>query len=730
MELLIIGSGCLLGYVLNQNGKQKDVGNPNVLISPNNVPSGPLIYDSNRVEQVDQYDRNLAAKKHAEKVKQLFPLDYNRPVNIFGNDNASDYPARYVTDNNVFATQGSAGHQFQKNVATSIATDINTMSFDPQTGQSFALSENENISKTPMFRSATFQLPGQNSFNEMGSDISLLSGRALDMSHANMNPMFGKMIKQPSASNNNSQVLLEKFTGMPSTDDQGTYFPLKMEVLNPPPQNPENPRKANIDQLSDTVSRAQAVVGKSQEYITPTRSFRDLPFKKDVYALPPNIDQTRSVVNPKLSYTAQIVPGQKGSTRPTLPNVSANPYDLTTDVNPNTFVPNKSTKTSASRQTYPVVRNVRATQETDITYFTPPNRLIKPTDIGVMSDPYLNQLNDSVTAKMEAFTPDLGIARGQVERAKNTGLFIMKEPEKGFQQKYTGQPFKNMGPTLRSVDAPNITVKDVTARNTTGAINPSNFTKDNTGYKKVRFDLLATNKSINAKNTYVGQPHKDSGNGIRKQTFDDFTTTKEINQFSHSGFAKGEVPAHMSYEANFETYTNNEIVNEHLGFATGQVMRQTSDGGIIEYTMPKVHAENYLTNPSSIVPKEIDRDQFYEGLDVDVPNVEFGNHYNGGKIGNGEDGKRKSTMRSKQELVVPGRFNPAKNNETPEQLLTCETNLKSQNTTEDRPLVNRTQPTDVVTPRMLVTIKNSNQEALNPRMDPEIKITSDLFPFV
>ncbi|RKO93890.1 hypothetical protein BDK51DRAFT_25875 [Blyttiomyces helicus] len=687
-------SGCLLGYILNQKGKQKDVGNPKVLISPNNVPSGPLIYDSNRVEQVDEYDRNLAAKKHAEKVKQLFPLDYNRAVNIFGNDNASDYPARYVSDNNLYAAQGSAGHQFQKNVATSFATDINTMSFDPQTGQSFALSENESISKSPMFRSATFQLPGQNSFNELGSDISLLTGRALDMTHANMNPMFGKMTKQPSASNNNSQVLLEKFTGMPSTDDQGTYYPLKMEVLNPPPQNPENPRKANIDQLSDSVSRAQAIVGQSQEYITPTRSFRDLPFQEDIYALPPNIDQTRSVVNQKLSYTAPVVPGQKGSTRATIPNVSANPYDLTTDINPNTFVPNKSTKRSAVHRSYPVVRNVLATQETDITYFAPPNRQIKPTDIGAMSNPDLNQLNDTVTSKMDAFTPNLGIARGPVERGKNTGVFFMKEPEKGFKQKYTGQAFKNMGPTLRSVDVRNTTIKDVNAKNTTGAINTSIFTKNNAENKKVRFDILPTNKSINAKNTYVGQPHKDSGNGIRNQTFDDFTTTKEINQFSHSGFAKGEVPAHMSYEANFEQYTNNEIQNDHLGFTTGQVMRQTSDGGSIKYVMPKVHAENYLTNPSSMVPKDIDRDQFYEGLDVDVPKLQFGNHFNGGKIGNGEVGKRKSTLRSKQELVVPGRFNPTKNNETPEHLLTCETNLKSDITTEDRPLVNRTQPTE------------------------------------
>ena len=72
-------------------------------------------------------------------------------------------------------------------------------------------------------------------------------------------------------------------------------------------------------------------------------------------------------------------------------------------------------------------------------------------------------------------------------------LAKMKDPEKGFEQDYTGGPRQNVGSRIRNVSAPDVTLRDVAAENSTGAVNPTGR-KDNNAWKKAKLDLATTNK--------------------------------------------------------------------------------------------------------------------------------------------------------------------------------------------------------------------------------------------
>lgn len=307
---------CALGYQLNKDGKQNRSFNRNIIVSPNRIPSGSVIYDSNRVAEVDNYMRNVAAAKHADKVRQMFPLDYDKPINIYPNDLQSDNPATLLD----LGGLGAAGDNFQKNVAQAASTNINVAAYNPQTGRPLETTV-ANVDASPMFRPAAFQ----QRISEFGAPVSLLTGLPLDVTHANMNPMFGKMVRQPGVSNENTQVLLERYTGVPSSEDQGTYG-VKREVLNPLPSNPENPQKANIQQVADLYQRAAWSIKPSHDYQTPVKAFRDMPMKSDVRIMPLSIDQMRGALHKQVTYSGVMIPGQKGSTRPMMPNMRKNPW--------------------------------------------------------------------------------------------------------------------------------------------------------------------------------------------------------------------------------------------------------------------------------------------------------------------------------------------------------------------------------------------------------------------
>jgi hypothetical protein len=740
-ELLIIGSGCVLGYLLNKNGKQNRNSNKTVIISPNRLPSGPLIYDSNRVKQVDEYVRDLAAKKHADKVKQMFPYDYDQPVNIFPDDGNSGQPV-HLLDLQGHDFSDAASKSFQKNQATAIATNVNTAAFNPSSGNVFMSNVTPtNINNSPMFRdfqatgatgttdptTPQFQLAAADSYSEFSAPISLLTGKPLDMTHANMQPMFGSMVKQPSVSNENSQVLLERFSGVPSSDNQGTYSQ-KREVVNPLPSNPENLQTASIGQLSDLMSRAQFGVKPTNDYMSPVKAFRDMPTKELPRVLPPTIDQIRGPNNPQVTYSGVMIPGQKGSNRGVLPSLRENRYDLLTETKGQDLVGNKAMFGATTMKVIPQVRNTNATSVTQVSYLAPPTDQRGIVDFSALAQTYKQQIDDTVTRQMESFTPSLGIAKGR-EKAPNTGVFMMRDPEKGFAQEYISQPFKNLGSAPRNVSSPNPTLRDTLVGKSTGSMNVSGK-KDNTAWKKTKVKLEPTSKSMNEKNPHIGQPKQSLGMGYRKQKFEQWSTLKEANQFSQSGNPKGLNVLPVDKNAKWELDTNKEVSVEHYGVATGPNAKPVSDGGMVIPDVEKLMVKDYYNNPTGM-SKERNRDDYIESVTPDAPRVEFGGYLAGAKMGNGEDGNRSGQVRLKQEMTVEGRTNVPLRREKLGDHLSAEANFKPEVITVPRDIVTRTQPSDIPNPHDIgVQMRTKNTEALNSRLDTSTKITNDLYPWI
>src|SRR5947209_7873694 len=196
MEFLIIGSGCVIGYLLNKNERQPRK-EKQTYVSPNNKPTGPLIYESHRVKEVDEYVRDLAAQKHVDKVKQMYPQDYKNPINIFPDDPAGENgsPANLISLGDMKATN-NAQNNFSLNMKNSLALNSNTAAFDPQSAVAVQQTTNTNIDTSPMFRANSFKAQTKTDMSERAGPISLLTGLPLDMNHANMQPFFGSAVKQ------------------------------------------------------------------------------------------------------------------------------------------------------------------------------------------------------------------------------------------------------------------------------------------------------------------------------------------------------------------------------------------------------------------------------------------------------------------------------------------------------------------------------------------------------
>lgn len=741
--MLIIGSTCVLGYLLNKNGKTNRKVDKSVIISPNNIPSGPLIYDSNRVKQVDEYVRDLAARKHSNKIKQLYPLDYNQPIQIFPDDHLDGEQAKisYLGD---FTYDDSTQKNFKNNQAASMVINKNVPAYDPESGNAFiqtGASFKDNINNTPMFRSPLFSnasetsgLDGSNgpaSFSTAGisSQTSPLTGLPLDMTHANMQPMFGGMVRQQGVDNENPLVRLELFTGQPSTIDQGTYRQ-KREIVNPMPNNPDNLQRANINQVGDIYARAQSGVKPSKEYVTPVKSFRDAPMdSSSLRILPLNIDATRGVGKEQITYSGQMIQGQMGSTRGMLPNIRDNKFSLLTETNTKDYVPSKGKITASPQVMIPQVRDTLATNVYKNEYTAPPTAGFKRTDIGNMSEMYKNQLESNVSRRLEPYEPGFGAAQGRL-KGPNTGVIIMNDPEKGFETEYIGLPSQgNVGTRKRNVEAPGYTLSDTLTDKSSGPLNNSGM-KNNTAWKKTNLDIVPTNKSMNEKNTHINQPHKNYGGGYKKVKFENFVTNKETNEFSQSGNPKNHIPAHMSYDALFQDDVDNTVEIEHYGPATSNIKGKMSDGGEIDVDMEKLMVKDYLNNPTGI-SQGVDRNNFEKGLTHDqTVKVEFGGYYHNGKMGNGEDGKRKGKMRMKKDGTVKGRMNVPLKRDNPNDGLAIEVNFKDDKEEYSRRVINKTQPSQVLTNRMPVLIKTRNVESLNPRLNTHTRITNDLYPWI
>ena len=720
MEMLIIGSACVLGHILNKDGKQSRAGKTNTVISPNRLPAGTVIYDSNRVADVDSYVRNLAAAKHAEKVRRMYPEDYDKPNNIFPNDLEGGRPTELMN------LAGGADYNFTKNVNKGLATNINVAAYNPSNGQPFATTA-LNVDSSPMFAPSSVTSLAPMS-PEFAGQISLLTGLPLDMTHANMNPMFGKTVKQAGVSNENSQVLLEKYTGMPSTDDQGTYV-TKREVLNPLPSNPDNLQRANIGQVSDLYQRASWSVKPSHEFKTPIKAFKDLPIKDSARMMPASIDDVRGVNRKQVTYSGVLIPGQKGSTRPMLPNMKPNPWTLTTETGFKDLLPGRSVYQGSSITVVPNVRNMNSTEVYEGSYLAPATSSRKVTDLQSMTDMYKNQMTNSSAKLQEPFSPGYGGAKGTA-RGPNTGVYMMRDPEKGFANERQGQPYQGGAPRMRNVGSPDVTLKDILSENKVGAINPNGL-KDNNAWKKQNVRLDVTNKAMNSNNLYRGLPGKNLGMGNRKHKIEQWTTNKETVQFTQNGNPKGLVPAHMSYDSVFEMDTNKEMDNDHVGIAKAPIMAKISDGGEIIPDEEKLMVSNYLPAPKG-TSQGRNRKAFIDGTELDYEKLEFGGHYNGVKVGNGEDAKRSGQVQVKEEMIVEGRMNAPMKHDNPNDVMEMEANLRPEKETVERQTIQRVQPVADILERNPILTRTRNVEVINPRLDinTKVRLTSDPYPWI
>ncbi|KAI8825864.1 uncharacterized protein EV422DRAFT_143990 [Fimicolochytrium jonesii] len=175
------------------------------------------------------------------------------------------------------------------------------------------------------------------------------------------------------------------------------------------------------------------------------------------------------------------------------------------------------------------------------------------------------------------------------------------------------------------------------------------------------------------------------------------------------------------------------VVGDHYGAAKGRNVLPVSTGEIENNKGPDLDVEDYLGNPSAPIPQGLDRDGFTDGLTKPLANkVEFGNHFNNGKLPIGEDANRGAAIRVREDSSVEGRLNGSLRRDNPNNDgLAIESQLRADaGQIGARPMVQRTQPLQVVTDRMPVVIKTKNVEAVNPRLDPTTRITTDLYPWI
>ena len=689
MELFIIGAGCAIGYWLNKNGKQPRRTDVNVTVDPAKIPSGALIYESYRSDDVDAQVRELAAKKYPERMKQIWPHDYDKPFSV-----VADVP------------DDSAQYNFNVSMNSAAVFDSSIHAIDPATGKRV-----KSGGIVPDFTSNEFE-PSKPI--DPTAQVSLLSGLPLDMAHGNMQPMFGSAVRQTPAGNQNSQVLLEKYSGVPSSDNQGTYSKRK-EVENGAPSGPvQRPNLLNVNQLVDYYERN--VIKQSKEYETPKglQPFRDIPTPIDQSLFMPNVD-TRNALNPLTVYEGVVIPGQKGSTRATLPvlNDYQKVYNIgTTEKDVTDWVPNKSRHTASNS-----IPNVHA-KKTDnsgleFNYKAPRSQPLKIANLG-------NQAN----TQREALKPEgkiqnvhLGIASGG-SRGMHTGTFVMSDPKKGTRTDIKGQAFLGKGTSSRDVNAPEATLKDTMVNRTTGALNTSGMKNNNAWEGFADMELDPTQKSMDSDNKYIGQPTKNLGIDSQRValSIQNWITNKETNEFSQTGNAKSDVPAHMSYESVFNRGTD-KVKARPLGFAKGN----NGSRGDQHFTVEKMElsVDGYIANPTAVVSSSQDRS--FEATQFGN-SVEFGGHFGASSKSGQESTSRNAKHRQKPQLVVPGRLNGGLGRDSGNSVPSFEVNLVDyeQNVPDEYFGNGRTQPNSLGRIDPIIRVRNG--EVSNDRLDIGTKI--------
>jgi len=762
MEMLLIGGTVLTGYIMNNSRKQVS---KQTDVSPNNEPNGKIIYDSNRLQEVSQYERELAKRKAYEKNKLLFPHDYMKPMPniiptepfdqvVIGNSKRDPYEKSKFLGGN----DDSAEEIFRKNVASTMNRDANYRNYNSTTLQERKPNILLNsVMNSPMFIGETAGPPEKrNSYQEPNGPMTLetfaplklssLSGLPLDMSHARMEPYFGPHIRQTGVDNDNSQVHLERMTGRPSSDNQGTYRE-KREVLLPRPNNPENIRRSNMDQLDDRFDRAGMAISDSNiyKYITPVQSFRDLPFDKSFTIQPKNIDQLRSIGRERKTYTTVPIQGQKGSGRAALQQLrdplKAKSYEISIDSN----AQRRSGITGAKMEQFMNIDERPATEEYLNDYVGVSSKSKNTSDISRQSDSMFLAINrDRVNRDVGTFTPEFqgASAWNKNSYGNNNGLFQLPDLVKGYKVPNMGQGHDTRkGYRDQDIDAPKATLRDTLTGLSTGAKNLSGF-KDNSGYKNeinaFNTDFDITLKALLSDNKYIGQGKKDLGQGILSHGVEEWTTNKETLLTEHDKEQNVRNPYNKDAwkDADFlNDDVDRTIDNEHIGLTTAQYKRPGELGELTQDDFEALAIQDYYGAGKGIIEKDIDREQFNDSVEQYAGRVEFGNHFHSAKYANGDDARREAKMSLTDHDAVDIRdyVNPGRANDGKAQRQKTRVNFKRDPKCNNDKKLNRKQAfsTQRIVPEIRVRDEDEmSMASTNRRLDPGIKIKNPLYPFL
>lgn len=720
-----------MGHLLNKKGKQnrpQSVGQGHV--SQNDMPAGPLIYDSNRVKEVDEYIRDKAISKHQKRMQYLFPSDHDKPQTVVPSVEgySNGYPAALPPEYNQLAKDDSQAAKFARERA-SILKPTNTIStpINPETGKVQA-QQDEDIYGGPMFRTFNFKGPEIGEFGSQ-AEISELTGLPLDLTHANMQPHFSSRNRRE-VNNDNYLVKLERFTGVDS--GQGNLNRMKQEttaVWNGP-QDIQMPDMRNVTDLYD---RAEYAMNDRSKYshMTSVKSTRDNRINFDnVRVLPKNIDETHPD-HAKIEARGRPNSGKLAGLRAMVSQAIQRRDPLPVDGQ--SLLPGRGAMTGLPMVPAPGVREVTATNSTyENNYMGVPVNPFRNYAYDNMMQAHEARYDDAVIRRQDTFTPRMGNAIDAISKMpKTSGVFVERLTEKGKEATYIQPAFDGRGNRLRNVEAPDPTwMEMLDVSDHTGKMNAAGRMQG--AYTHLEVDAPMTHKAMNTHNKYVGQPFKNLGQGIRQHGILDWTTMKETLLHSHTGNPKALVNAPMSYDAMFEQFTDRTEKNDYLGPARNPVTGGPYEGteiiGGIDASRPMV--ENYYYGPNRLAHQSRDQEEFRQGLIKTVDKIDFGGHFNPAR-GTTQPMSRDTAVAIREDTSVPGRTNIGLIREGTGEQMQMQVNLKEDNV-QGMSMGNAHVKTQMTFNEVHngISIRQSNNEAINPRLDPALKITNDLFPYL
>jgi hypothetical protein len=699
METIVIlmSIGALGNYLSKGNKNPRMQGGTGQGVSENDEPTGEkIIYEQNRVAQVEKEMLNRATQKYGAHIKHQFPLDYQQPQSVVPNANFAHggYPAPIEALGN--ASVPSVEKQFTQQRREWTQTQPNTMTpVDPQTAQPIPLVPAEDRYGGSLFREQTnFKNPPTSGLIEQFTGpLSGLSGLPFDPTHANMQPHF-KGSNQRHVTDDFAQMTLERFTG--SDLGQGSYIPKGEQPASW--NGPQDIVRVTSSNLDDMHERAKFAADERSKFnhVTTTSSFRDkqIDFSK-LQAPTKTIDELfprRGVAE----FAGRTGPQRTAQDRP-LVGVMDKEY-VPRGYEAQTPVGNRSVRGSVPVIPTPEVRDNRYTSTFENTWQGPKVSQTRGNGQEQAHDAIIKGAEGMVRRKNDVYTLPVGIATGK-GMPRSTGVFNLNTTEKDVENQYITPAFKGKGAKTREgVHAPDTTIKETLDVSTlSGKGNRIDKTKG--GYTEVNFDLPMTNKAMNAENKYMGPAFKNLGQGIRQHGIVALSTLKEMLHHEYLGPASNVKPRDKM---------NGEILD---GFGAQPVLE--------DY----VHNANRITNES-----KKDLGEFAEGNVKDLTTkLDFGGRF-GAPLTTGP----KSQQYCGEVEIGPNRSAEGRLSVgvqySSDQRPCTDVSLKKE--TDQTVQFGNARATDIGMGHPGILVKTQNTESLNPRLDPDTRITSDLYPWL